>query len=110
MPATRWCTWHRGTAGNTNAHRHGRHSSRNREIQALGRVLKHVTDLARAQIAVMNSHAHGDPHRVEIAEKRVSRCMQRLAKAALALDRVLVDRGDENGLHQTKTQTERSEP
>jgi hypothetical protein len=45
----------------------------------------------------MNSRAHGDPHRVKVAEERVSRCMQRLAKAALALDRVLVERGDEDG-------------
>jgi hypothetical protein len=48
-------------------------------------------------MAVMNSRAHGDPHRVEVAGEHVSRCMQRLLKAALALDRVLVERGDEDG-------------
>ena len=74
--------------------RHGRYSLRNREIQALGRILNCVANVATAQMAVMNSRAHGDPHRVEIAEQRVSQCMQRLMKAALALDRVLGERGD----------------
>ena len=45
----------------------------------------------------MNSRAHGDPHRVEIAEERVAACAQRLRRAALALDRVLVERGDDEG-------------
>ena len=40
---------------------------------------------------------NADPYRVEIAEQRVSGCMQRLAKAAVALDRVLVETGDEEG-------------
>jgi hypothetical protein len=41
----------------------------------------------------MNARARGDDHRVELAERRVSSCMQRLAKAALVLDRL----GDEEG-------------
>jgi len=45
----------------------------------------------------MESHARGDARRVELAEEHVSRCMQRLRSAALALDRVLAERGDEDG-------------
>jgi hypothetical protein len=41
--------------------------------------------------------AQGDAHRIEAAEDRVAHCMQRLVKAALALDRVLAERGDEDG-------------
>jgi hypothetical protein len=50
-----------------------------------------------AQLAIMNSRACGDPRRIGIAEERVSRCMKRLRRAALALDRVLVERGHEDG-------------
>ena len=56
-----------------------------------------MAELAAAQLAVMNSRAHGDPHRAEIAEERATGCMQQLLKAALALDRVLEERGDEDG-------------
>ena len=45
----------------------------------------------------MNARAHDDTHRVEIAEQRVSRCMQQLLKAAVVHDRVLLERGDEDG-------------
>jgi hypothetical protein len=83
--------------GNTNARRHGRYSGQTREIRALGRLLNRVAELAKAQLAVANSRSHGDPQRVEIAENRVSTHMQRLSKAALALDRVLVERGNEGG-------------
>jgi hypothetical protein len=41
--------------------------------------------------------AHGDAHRIETAEERVALYAQRLLKAALALDRVLVERGDDEG-------------
>ena len=80
-----------------NARQLGRYSAHRREIQALGRILNRVADLARAQMALINAPAHGSPHHVEIAEQHVSRCMQRLLKAALVLDRVLVERGDEEG-------------
>jgi hypothetical protein len=45
----------------------------------------------------MNARAHADRRRIKVAKKRVTRGMQRLAKAALALDRVLVECGDEDG-------------
>ena len=45
---------------------------------------------------MINARARGDDHRAEIAEQRVSTRMQRLLKAALALDR-LVERGDADG-------------
>jgi hypothetical protein len=102
-PGRHRCRLHGGAPGvgaprgNTNARRHGHYSATSREIRALGRLLNRVAELATAQLAVMNAHARGDAHRVEIAEQRVSRWMQRLAKAALALDRVLVERGDEDG-------------
>jgi hypothetical protein len=102
-PDKRRCRLHGGAPGsgaprgNTNAKKHGRYSDKSRELRALGRVQIRTENLARAQLAVMNSRARGDPHRVEIAEERVSRCMQRLAKAALALERVLAERGNEDG-------------
>lgn len=85
--------------GNTNARRHGLYTAQSREIRALGRLLNRVADLVKAQLAVMNARAHGDVHRVEIEENWVSMHLQRLSKAALALDRVLVQRGDETGRH-----------
>ena len=72
-------------------------SAERREIRALGRVLNRVADLVRAQVAAMTSRARGDPHRVEVAEEHVSRCLHRLAKIALALDRVLFERGNDEG-------------
>lgn len=48
-------------------------------------------------MTVMGLFAHGDAHRVEVAEQLVSRCMQQLVRAAFLLDRVLVERGDEEG-------------
>ena len=60
-------------------------------------MLNRVAELATAQMAVMNERAHGDPHRVEVADERVAACMQRLRSAALALDLVLVERGDAEG-------------
>jgi hypothetical protein len=45
----------------------------------------------------MNARARGDDHRVEVAEQHVSRCVQRVLKAVLALDRVLVERGADDG-------------
>ena len=45
----------------------------------------------------MNSRARGDDRGVEIAEQNVSRCKERLRRAALALERVMVERGDEHG-------------
>jgi len=45
----------------------------------------------------MESHARGDARRIELAKERVAQCMHRLRQAALALDRVLVERGDEDG-------------
>ena len=68
-----------------------------RELRALGRVQLRTGELLQAQLASMNARVRGDARRVEIAEQRVSRCMQRLLKAALVLDRVLVERGDEEG-------------
>ena len=56
-----------------------------------------MADLARAQLAGLNALAHGDDCRIEIAEKRVAQCMQRLLKAALAADHVLAERWDEEG-------------
>ena len=50
-----------------------------------------------AQLAVMNARAHGDAHRVELAEERVAACAQRVRRAALMLDRVLAERGDSDG-------------
>jgi hypothetical protein len=44
---------------------------------------------AKAQLAVLGALACGDDRRVEIAEKRVAQCMERLRCAALGLDRVL---------------------
>jgi hypothetical protein len=102
-PGRRRCRLHGGALGtgarpgNNNARKHGRYSAKSRELCALGRLLIRTGDLKRAQLAVLNSRAHGDPHRIEIAEKRVSRCKLRLAKAARALDRVMVERGDEDG-------------
>jgi hypothetical protein len=46
---------------------------------------------------LISARARGDDHRAEIAEQRVSTRMQRLLKAVRALDRVLVERGDEDG-------------
>jgi len=102
-PGRRRCRLHGGAPGtgappaNTNARKHGRYSVRSRELRALGQVQIWTAELARAQLAVMNSCARGDGRGVEIAEQRVSRCMQRLLKAALVLDLVLVERGDEDG-------------
>jgi len=102
-PGRRRCRLHGGAPGtgappaNTNARKHGRYSGKSRELRALGRLQNRTADLARAQLAVMKSCARGDGRGVEIAEQRVSKCMQRLLKAALALDRVLVERGDEVG-------------
>jgi len=45
----------------------------------------------------MESHARGDGRRINPAEERVAQCMHRLRQAALALDCVLVERGDEDG-------------
>jgi hypothetical protein len=45
----------------------------------------------------MESFACGDDHRFEIAQKSVSRCQERLRQAARSLDRVLVERGGEDG-------------
>lgn len=66
------------------------------EIRALGRVLNRVADLAMAQIAAFEALARGG-RCVEIAEEHVSQCMRRLRRAAIPLDRVLVERGDEAG-------------
>jgi transposase len=41
--------------------------------------------------------AQGDAHRTEAAEERVTQCAQRLRRAALMVDRVLVERRDEDG-------------
>lgn len=102
-PGRRRCRLHGGAPGtgaprgNTNAKRNGRYSARSRELRALGRLQVRTADLVRAQLAVMNSRAHGDAHRVEIAAQRVAACAQWVRRAALALDRVLADCGDENG-------------
>ena len=48
-------------------------------------------------MAVIDSRAHGDPHRVEIADERVATCAQRVRRAALALDRVVTDQRHETG-------------
>ena len=45
----------------------------------------------------MESLAQADAHRIEGAKARVVFCVQRLRKAALVLDRVLVERGDDEG-------------
>jgi len=66
-------------------------------LRALGRVQIRTADLARAQLAVMNSCARGDDRGVEVAEQNVSRCKERLRRAALALDHVLAQRGDGDG-------------
>jgi len=96
-PGKRRCRLHGGASGtgappgNNNARKHGRYTAKSRELRVLGRVQVRTAELARAQLAVMNSCARGDGRAVEIAEQRVSRCMQRLLKAVRALDRVLVD-------------------
>jgi len=59
-----------------------------------------AADLARARLAVMESLAHGAHRRVQAAVERVTLCMRHLVAAALALDRVLVERGDEDGRRQ----------
>jgi hypothetical protein len=46
---------------------------------------------------LINARSRGDDHRAEIAEQRVSTRMQRVRRAALALDRLVVERGDEDG-------------
>ena len=51
----------------------------------------------QTQLALINARARGDDHRAEIAEQRVSTRMQRVRRAALALDRLVVERGDEDG-------------
>jgi hypothetical protein len=56
-----------------------------------------TADLLKAQLAVLEALACGDDRRVAIAEERVAQCMQRLVKAALVLDRVLAERGDNEG-------------
>ena len=102
-PGRRRCRNHGGAPstgaprGNTNARRHGRYSAKTREIQALGRLQNRIADLARAQLAILKALACGDDHRFEIAEKPVAQCMRRLVAAALALDRVLAARGDDEG-------------
>jgi len=83
--------------GNNNASKHRRYSAKSRELRALGRVQVRTAELARAQLAVMNSRARGNRRRIETAEQHVSHCLQRLAKAARVLDRVLVERRDEDG-------------
>jgi len=45
-------------------------------------------------MAAFQARTCGDARRVEIAEQRATGCKQRLATAALAVDRVLVERGD----------------
>jgi hypothetical protein len=45
----------------------------------------------------MESFACGDDRGVEIAEKSVSCCQERLRQAALSLDRVLAACGDQDG-------------
>jgi hypothetical protein len=42
-------------------------------MQVLGRILNRVTDLAKAQLAVMNPRARGDARRIELAEEHLSR-------------------------------------
>jgi hypothetical protein len=37
------------------------------------------------------------PHPIEVTQKRISQCMHQLRRAGLVLDRVLVERGDEEG-------------
>lgn len=102
-PDRRRCRLHGGAAGsgapcgNRNSRRHGRYSAQSREIGALGRILNCVAGLATAQMALMNACSVGHLHDVEIAGQRVSRCMHRLRKAAVALDRVLVEGGDGDG-------------
>jgi hypothetical protein len=41
--------------------------------------------------------AQEDLRSVELAEKRMSRCQERLRQAARSLDRVLAERGDDEG-------------
>ena len=48
-------------------------------------------------MAAFEALACGDDGGVKIAEKRVAQCMRRLAKAAIVLDRVRVERGDDEG-------------
>ena len=99
-PGRRRCRVHGGAAGtgaprgNTNAKKHGRYSAKSRELRALGRVQIRTGDLLQAQLALMNSRACGDTHRVEVAEEHVSHRMQQLWKAVLTLDRVLAERSN----------------
>ena len=100
-PGRRRCRLHGGAPGsgaprgNANARRHGRYSAQSREIRALGRLQNRVADHARAQLAGLNALAYNDDRRIEIAEKPVAQCMQRLVKAALVLDRVPAEHGDD---------------
>jgi len=64
---------------------------------ALGRVQIRTADLLQAQLTAMESHARADARRIALAEEHLSQCMQRLAKAVLALDHVLAERGDDEG-------------
>jgi hypothetical protein len=102
-PNRRRCRIHGGAPGtgapreNTNARRHGRYSVQSREIRALGRVQNRTADLLKAQLAALEALACGDDRRVAVTEERVAHCMQRLRRAALVLDRVLAERGDEEG-------------
>lgn len=75
-----------------------RYSAQSREIRALGRVLDRVADLARTQMAAFEARTCGDACRVDIAEKRVAECVQRLRKGAHVLDRMLVERGDQDSV------------
>ena len=77
--------------------RHGRYSAKSRELLALGRLQNRVADLARAQIAVMGLLAQEDARCVQAAEERVAQCVRRLVAAALVADRVLAERGDDEG-------------
>lgn len=52
----------------------------------------------RAQLAVMESLAHGDAHRIEAASEHVAECTHQLRQVALMLDRVLGEPGDPDGL------------
>jgi sirohydrochlorin ferrochelatase len=85
--------------GNPNARKHGRYRAQSREIRTLGVHWAAVATSGRP-VGGHKLLAHADAHRVAAAEERVAACAQRVRRAALALDRVLVERGDEDARQQ----------
>src|SRR5512144_840359 len=68
--------------GIRNTRRHGRYSVQNREIRALGRVLNHVAELAKAELA----QPHGDQD-AALPRRRCEGCSLEPPRAPMSLSR-----------------------